>query len=167
MGAWAFIVFSDLANRFDLSNVIKKNDFFVRKMTIPSATIIFAQSTKLEKIYPRKFEALIRDCGWEKEAEMIASSDAKLSETIKIELQQSVTFSSEKKSAILVGDAAAAASFFQGMGANTALKTASIAGDFFKKKMKTDNDAYFFFNQNMKEITDLMIEDSKFLFLSN
>ena len=82
-------------------------------------------------------------------------------------LQQAVTFSHQQKGTILVGDAAAVASFFQGMSANTALKTASIAGEFFMKLQQQNVDAYSFFNQEMNIATDELIQDSKFLFCSN
>jgi hypothetical protein len=50
------------------------------------------------------------------------------------------------------------------LGANTALKTARIAGNFFNQ-LKTDKEnAYRCFNKDMKTETDLLIEDSMFLF---
>jgi flavin-dependent dehydrogenase len=63
-----------------------------------------------------------------------------------------------------VGDAAASASFFQGMGANTALQTAEIAGRFFQDVKSIDRKRYEDFERAMKEATDALIEDSKFLF---
>ena len=95
---------------------------------------------------------------------MIAENKAKMSDSITIVLQQADTFSNKEKGVILVGDAAAVASFFQGMGANSAFKAASIAGDFFMKLQKHDVDAYSSFNLMMKETTDELINDSKFLF---
>jgi 2-polyprenyl-6-methoxyphenol hydroxylase-like FAD-dependent oxidoreductase len=167
MGIWTAIIFNDPAEKFEISPAIEKKGFFVRKMSVSQASVIFTQSSVIEKISPKEFAALVRDCGWEREAEAIAESKAKIFDGIEIALQQACTFSSENKSAILVGDAAATASFFQGLGANTAFKTASITGEFFKKLKADDEDAYHFFNQKMKEVTDSLIEDSKFLFSSN
>jgi len=73
-------------------------------------------------------------------------------------LQQAKAFSNQEASAILVGDAAATGSFFQGMGANTAFMTAELAGQFVKSKSYAD------FNQSMKATTDALIEDSRYLF---
>ncbi len=56
-------------------------------------------------------------------------------------------------------DAAASASFFEGMGANTGLKAAKIAGEFF-----ADGDRKAF-DRKMKEATDFMMEDSRYLFV--
>ena len=48
------------------------------------------------------------------------------------------------------------------MGANTALKTAEIAGQFFNNY--PSKSAYQAFNEAMKSATDEMINDSMFLF---
>jgi 2-polyprenyl-6-methoxyphenol hydroxylase-like FAD-dependent oxidoreductase len=166
-GIATLMVFHESPGEFEISPTIEKNGFFARKITVPQASIIFAQSSTIEKISSKEFEELVRECSWEREAEMIAESKMEIFlNGIEIILQQADTFSSKKKSAILVGDAAATASFFRGMGANTAFKTASIAGEFFKKLKQHDENAFRFFNQKMKEATDSLIEDSQFLFPS-
>jgi 2-polyprenyl-6-methoxyphenol hydroxylase-like FAD-dependent oxidoreductase len=164
IGIWTALVFKDSTGKFEISPAVEKNGFFALKLTAPQASIICAQSSTIEKISPKEFEVLVRDCGWEKEAEMMAESKTRIFDGIEIVLQQASTFSSEKKSVILVGDAAATASFLRGLGLNTAFKTASIAGEFFKKLKQHNEDAFCFFNQKMKEATDALIEDSQFLF---
>ena len=111
-----------------------------------------------------KLRKLVEECGWEKEALLIGEDKTFIATEIPIALQQAQAFSCKEKSAILVGDAAATASFFQGMGANTALKTAEAAGLFFKNIQKQDPAAYQKFDQSLEEITNTLIEDSAFLF---
>ena len=75
------------------------------------------------------------------------------------------TFSHTDHSALLHRViAAASASFFQGMGANTALTGAAIAGHFLGEVQKDPEAAYDQFNQSMQEATDALIADSAFLF---
>jgi 2-polyprenyl-6-methoxyphenol hydroxylase-like FAD-dependent oxidoreductase len=164
VGMWAFMVFDTPVDSADITPTIEKNDFFIRKISLPTISIIFAQSSCTEQISRKEFETLVSDCGWHDEAELIAKSKAKISDSLEIPLQQAHSFSCKKKSTILVGDAAATASFFQGMGANTALKTAAIAGTFFNKVQQHDKDSYRLFNQQMKDATDELIEDSNYLF---
>lgn len=156
----AFSIFDETVGDFGISPVEQKNGYFLRKFSFPGMCILFAQKTAVPQISSKDLEDLVRDFGWKEEADLMAKSKAKISPSFPIYLQQAETFSNEEKSVIIVGDAAATASFFQGMGANTALKTASIAGEFFKTRN------YSQFNQQMKKETDALIEDSRFLFQS-
>jgi 2-polyprenyl-6-methoxyphenol hydroxylase-like FAD-dependent oxidoreductase len=178
IGVWALMKFEGATGGFDVSPAIEKDNFlirkitispvsiFIRKITVSPVSIIFAQICNSDQISSKEFESLVRACGWKKEADMMASSKAKISDSIEIFLQQAKEFSNKQQAGILVGDAAATASFFQGMGINTALITASIAGDFFRN-VNRNNNAYYIFNKDMEKTTDLLIEDSRFLFPSH
>jgi 2-polyprenyl-6-methoxyphenol hydroxylase-like FAD-dependent oxidoreductase len=161
-GAFALIP-GTLSTDVDISPAIKQDDLFIRRMKVPGASVIFIQSsTEGSK---SQLQKAVKEQGWHDEANLMAQNKAFIGTDIPITLQQAQAFANEKKAAILVGDAAASASFFQGMGANTSLKTAEIAGHFFKNyQHKT---AYQEFNQAMKKTTDSMIEDSLFLFSTN
>ena len=59
----------------------------------------------------------------------------------------------------MIGDAAASASFFEGMGANTGFRAAEIAGCFFANRDELA------FQDEMKRATNFMIQDSLYLFV--
>jgi len=163
VGAFALIIDpTDTSSEMDISEPIKKGNTFVRRIKVPSVSILFTQSPHSSP--KEELQHLAAECGWEKESQCIAQNKAFTSTDIPITLQQAHTFSSQEKSVIIVGDAAGTASFFQGMGANTALITASIAGQFFQNMQQNSPLTYQDFNQAMREATDSMIEDSAFLF---
>ncbi len=132
---------------------------FFTKIVIPSTTIISAQARELSK---QLMVSGAIQCGWLEEADFIFSDKAKYFADIEIRLQQSKTFSDIKKSAILLGDAAASASFLVGMGANCGLETAMVAGRFFRTEQNEID--YVDFNHAMQDITDRLINGSLFLF---
>lgn len=171
-GISAFIPLTQ-SSALDISPPMQKRGHFIRRITAPSGSIIFAQRipgalVQNDKISQSTLEELVQDCNWEKEALVIRENKAKITASINanitVLLQKANTFSDEERGVLLVGDAAAVASFFQGMGANTAFQAASIAGNFFIKLQRHDMDAFSSFNQQMKEATDALINDSKFLF---
>lgn len=139
-----------------ISDPFDQKSFFIRKLTAPSISAVFMQSEKHLPSESMLFAA--KDLGWDQEVRAMENGQARYVEGIEVILQQANTFSNKQASAILVGDAAATASFFQGMGANTALKTAEHAGQFVKHKSHSD------FEQAMKATTDALIEDSSYLF---
>ena len=153
---------TDGVETIDISPPIKKEGHFLRRMALPSASLIFTQSARpTDKALLQK---LTKECSWNKEALALSGEKALILYDIEIHLQQATTFSDVNRSAILVGDAAATASFFQGQGANTALTTAELAGHFFRQLHGKDQAAYPTFNQSMKRATDDLINDSLFLF---
>jgi 2-polyprenyl-6-methoxyphenol hydroxylase-like FAD-dependent oxidoreductase len=164
-GAVLKIDVEDTSTEIDVSPAIKIEDGFLRRTKVPKASIIFGQfplkATK--EVLQKAFEAQ----GWSKEVKALVENKALVGEEIDVFLHQARTFSHVEKSAILVGDAAATASFFQGRGANTALKTAEAAGSFIKEVQEHPKAAFQNFNQTVKEITTEMIEDSAFLFTSS
>lgn len=163
IGASALIPdYSDGLTAVDISPAIKKEGGFLRRIKVPSASIVFIQFPL--RASKSDLQKAIKSQGWGKEAKAVGENKAFVLADIDVSLHQAQTFSDEKKSAILVGEAAATASFFQGMGANTALKTAEVAGRFFKEIQAQNKTAFQNFNQAIKETTDAMIEDSAFLF---
>ncbi len=132
---------------------------FFTKIIIPSATLISAQAKKLS--HEMVISAAIQ-CGWLEEASLISSHTGQYFDNIEIVLQQSDTFSDATHSVILLGDAAASASFLLGTGANCALESATIAGLFFQTKQ--NNSDYVDFNRSMQKITDRLIDESRFIF---
>jgi 2-polyprenyl-6-methoxyphenol hydroxylase-like FAD-dependent oxidoreductase len=163
VGMWTSIPFS-VPQEFSISEPIAKDSFFIRKISFGPLSIVFAQTSAKDRISSQEFEKIVHECGWKKEAEKMAEGSAKISDPFEIVLQQANSFIKEDRCAIIVGDAAASASFFQGLGANTALKTAHLAGNFFKQLKSNKENAYSCFNNEMKTETDFLIEDSSFLF---
>lgn len=163
-GAVAIIVDpNDSSNEVEISKPINIQKGFVRRIKVPSASIVFAQFPSESSA--STLEKSLRIRGWNQEAQAIASDKAFVLDGIKITLQQAQAFANEEKAAILVGEAAGAASFFEGSGANTAFKAAGIAGRFFKELRSQDpQKCYRNFYEAMKETTDALIEGSAFLF---
>lgn len=148
----------------------KHNEVFIRRiLTPPGLSIMFAQTVlQLDKISSQRFAQAASEAGWNEEASLIEEEKAQVFvEGIDIALQQAQILANERKAAILVGDAAASASFFEGMGANTAFRTAVLAGDFIADFLTAKNNAYNSFNVNMKNTTDELINKSRYLFLNN
>lgn len=168
-GSWAFVPFSDLSGEMSVSPFEKHEDHFIRKITIPSGSILFWQSyfnsSKHPELLEEPTQAKIAEethrLGWEKESKIIEAGHAILSKNIPISLQQALSFSNKDRDVILVGDAAASGSFFHGMGVNTALKTAKIAGEFFHQFREDYEGAYITFDEEMKKATDELIEVSR------
>lgn len=162
-GALAVVNYEVPLGGFD-TEVKVVNDLFTRRISWGLGSVIFVQGSSeagrqaLNSDARKVLQDLSLACGWIKDAEIIQNDKALFRTDIEIALRQALTFSDKRKGAILVGDSAATASLFQGKGANTALFSAKIAGDFFK-----DSD-YEKFNQAMKEVTDQLIQDSQFLF---
>ena len=124
---------------------------------MPHGSLIFMQS--FAPISLEQFRFAIAKEGWHEEEKSEIFSQA-----IDVTLQQAHVFYNSQQSALLVGDAAATASFFRGMGANTAFKTAAAAGIFFRSVGQEGPADYESFNQSVKLATDAMIQDSQFLF---
>lgn len=153
----------DTSLEVDISPPIKFEGGFLRRTKVPKSSLIFGQfpSKASKETLHRSLDAQ----GWSKEASALAEDKALVGFEIDVYLLQASTFSNREKSAILIGDAAGTASFFQGMGANTALKTAEVAGSFFKEIQAHDEAAFQNYNQAVKEITTKLIKDSVYLFI--
>lgn len=163
VGATAF--FPNLSDGFqgcEISKPISHEGGFLRRIKLSSVSILLYQSPI--EASKEKLQQALKSQGWDPEAEAASKNQGLILSDIEITLSQVPNFSHEEKAAILIGDAAATASFFQGIGANTAFKAAEISGQFFEEKRAQNPDAFKNFNHKMKETTDALIEDSAFLF---
>lgn len=148
-----------------ISPIIEKDDYFLRKITLGIGSLVFMQGRSQHSISEKQLQKALRACGWENEAKMLhAKKVSFFVADIPVILAQAPRFYDENRGAILIGDAAATASFLQGRGANTGLKTAALAGDLFKSKAEGKASSYQSFQEGMQEATDALIEDSRFLF---
>jgi 2-polyprenyl-6-methoxyphenol hydroxylase-like FAD-dependent oxidoreductase len=160
--AFAVVAFVPLSHQnIGICDTIQKGDIFIKRILLPKGSLIFAQSMLRKEIPLRQ---VVSACGWQEESVLLDAGKARFREGIEVVLQQAVTFSDPEKEVILVGDAAACASFLDGMGANTAFLTAACAGDFFAKLQEQNSKAYEFFNAEMKKTTDELIDSSRYLF---
>lgn len=157
-----------LPNSTEISlDTTKQNELFIRRIMVPPISITFAQSSlsSIDRISAEHFAQAARQSGWQEEAKMLEEEKVLLYvDSIPIVLQQAQHFSDEGNGVILVGDAAATASFFEGRGANTAFSTAALAGHFITKFQACEESAYTSFNQAMQETTDKLVEGSRYLF---
>ncbi len=141
-------------------------DVFIKKVTIPYASVLLIQGrpdTSIEKITQKDLANFTHEAGWVDEAQLIAAGGVLTIESVPVYLQRAAVFFDPQKSAILLGDAAGCASFYRGMGANFALKTAEMAGEFFQRF--PEETAYDGFNRNMEKAVDALIQDSMHLFV--
>lgn len=166
IGALALVLLQHPAEISVESNKI--DTLFVRRLLIPPRlSILFMQSSSLNEIPRHHFVQTLKNSGWQEEASLIENEKALVFVSgIEIVLQQARQFSDTQTATILVGDAAASASFFEGMGANTALQTASLAGECVTKIVTGDENAYHFFDQAMQAATDELIDKSRYLFVN-
>lgn len=153
---------ADTSTEVDISPPIQVEGGFLRRTKVPKASLIFGQF--FQNASKETMQKALESQGWENEAKALAEDKAIAGFEIEVVLSQAAAFSNREKSAILVGDAAATASFFQGMGANTALKTAEIAGTFFKEVQENKDAAFQNYEEAVKKLTTEMIEDSSYLF---
>ncbi len=104
-----------------------------KKVSIPTASVLFFQNRPMssEKLSLPDMIRLAREIGWQQDALKMASENCIALENIPIYLQCARCFSDPTKSVILLGDAAAAASFYSGAGVNFCFKTTQLAGKLF------------------------------------
>lgn len=161
MGAVAIIP-SFVESSLTIHSAVKLKNGYIRNVTFPFSNMVFTQFS--EKALKDDVWKALEEQGADTHATVVKNDKAILYTSIKIILQQAQSFSDENRSAILIGDAAATASFFQGMGVNTAFMAVEIAGRFFKEIQMQKIDAFQNFNRSIKKVTDQMIEDSSYLF---
>lgn len=140
----------------------KLGNFFVRRVQVPPLSIVFAQNAPgALDISLTQFTQVLQDLNWTEEAQAILEGKTlHLIDNIGIVLQQASNFSDKSKRVILVGDAAATASFFEGSGAYTAIKAAPIVGVCIKNIQDSEASAYNIFDDAMQILTDELIDES-------
>lgn len=140
-------------------------EVFAKKVYVPNATVLFFQNQPQTPFHPLDLERMIDLCseiGWQKEADCLANGSLFAMENISIPLQRSATFSDPERSLILLGDAAASASFYMGAGVNFSFKTIRFAKEFFKDWPQIS--AYERFNRDMEEQASWLIDLSRPLY---
>lgn len=143
----------------------KHEDVFVKKVTIPSASILLIQSrpdSSIEEMGIKEIAYFTYSAGLQEEAIQVEKGEILSIENIPIYLQRATVFHHPDKSALLLGDAAGCASFYQGMGANFSLKTAEFAGEFLKQFY--EETALVNFESAMEKAVDVLMRDSLPLF---
>ncbi|MCE5317736.1 MAG: FAD-dependent monooxygenase [Parachlamydia sp.] len=160
IGISALIPFADPSRETDTSPPMQTQWGFARRIATPAVSIVFLQSKN--RLSQQEMVQAVAECGWQEEARLLEKQHVSMIDgNIEVLLQQAERFADSKKGAILVGDAAATASFFEGMGANTALKTAAIAGCHLELLMQGESNP---FEREMREATNALLEDSRYLF---
>lgn len=151
-----------VSEEVEISESIQIEEGFIRRIKTPRASIVIFQ-TSFNASYSDLMQAVALQ-GWNKEAEQMKKRRALVIENVPIALSQATDFTNCSRSAIVIGDAAATASFFKGQGANTAFKCAKAAGGFFEAFKSGHLNSFKNFNEEVRNITDAMIENSAFLF---
>lgn len=151
---------------YNVRDIIFTNTLFARIITTPYFSFFFMQRFPqvLDPITQQDFARVAHRCGWQSHFEKISKGEGRYFEHIPVVLQQAETFAKPDARAIIIGDAAACGSFYQGMNANTALKTAVFAEECIRKVRARDPAAYEAFNQQMKAETDQLLSYSQPLF---
>jgi 2-polyprenyl-6-methoxyphenol hydroxylase-like FAD-dependent oxidoreductase len=160
-GISAIIPVKDVEREMDVSSPIQTKWGYARRIATPAVSIVFLQSKN--KLSREEMVLALTECGWQEEASFIKEpQNLCFDNDIEVLLQQADRFSDPQKRAILVGDAAATASFFEGKGANTAIQSAAIAGRWLKYLKKGERNP---FDQEMQDSTNALLEDSRYLFV--
>ena len=133
-------------------------EVFAKKVSVPSATILFIQNkpdTPFKSLNSNEMIRFASEVGWQEEAMKMEMGNLFTIENIPIYLQRAATFSDSIQGVILLGDAASSASFYQGTGANFSFKTIQLARELFRNWQKEDT--YAQFNHDMEiEATKLI-----------
>jgi 2-polyprenyl-6-methoxyphenol hydroxylase-like FAD-dependent oxidoreductase len=125
-------------------------NLLTKKVNVPHASVLFFQN-KQGDLHLNKMIHLASELGWVDEAVKMGQEQCIALESIPIYLQRVNTFSDPIRSVILLGDAAACASFYSGAGVNFCFQTTQLAG-----KLLSDSN-YATFNQEMQiEVEKLM-----------
>lgn len=167
VGASAVLLLQSPIEKISVDTNESETLFVGRMKAPPSMCIVFAQSAPgtFDKILPLQFVQALEDANWREEAQIVQEEKMQyFMDRIRIVLQQATNFSDPSKRVILVGDSAATASFFEGMGVNTAFRTVTLAGAFIKNVQDYEANAYTIFNEAMQVTTGELINGSLYLF---
>lgn len=153
-------IFSTKQNRnVDISPPVQKGRFFARRIASPGFSLVLIQSTGV--FTPEEIDNVMSLSGWEEETVLLRNNQVDLGSPIPVRLGRAKRFSDPSKGTVLIGDAAAEASFFAGRGANTAIETGAIAGQYLTLLQKGEFEG---FEQAMETATDILLEKSRYLF---
>ena len=110
-------------------------EVFAKKVSIPSATVLFIQNhpgTSFQTLSLNEMIRYVSEVGWQEEAMKMEKGSFFYMENVPIYLQQATAFLDPVRDVILLGDAASVSSFYQGKGANFSFKTIQLAGELFR-----------------------------------
>lgn len=144
---------------------IKAGEYFVMKIPIPprEASVVCMQS---KKISSQSLEETLQTCMWHEEKQALQENRPIYSDWFELPLQQASEFCNEDKEILLVGDAAASASYLRGGGLNTGFQTAQFAGMFFRDLQAgiSKHESFTTYNSRVKKVTDRLIQESLSLY---
>jgi len=146
-------------NDVDISQPIQKGSFFARRIAGPGFSLVLMQNFK--KFSLEEMSDIVYQCDWLEESLLLKKRQGSISDPIPVILARAKQFFDLPTNAVLIGDAAAVASFFQGRGANTAIETAGIVGRYLFSLKKGQ---FIDFEKAMEQATDNLIDHSRFLF---
>lgn len=126
-------------------------NLLTKKVNVPHASVLFFQN-KQGNLHLHEMTQLTYELGWIDEAVKMGQESCIALENIPIYLQRVNRFSDSTKSVILLGDAAACASFYSGYGVNFCFQTTQLAAKFF-----CDSN-YAKFNHEMEIETEKLIQ---------
>lgn len=149
---------------FHIEDPYSQSPCSLRRFVSPDGySVVFSHSHK--NLNREEFSHVIESVGFKEEAELIrAEKELGYYDNVSIKLVQARQFLSSSASALIIGDAAASASFFEGKGANTAIATAVISGEYIRNRFAGNSDADEIFHKKMEARTLEMIQASQYLF---
>ncbi len=139
-------------------------EVFAKKVFLPSATILFIQNqpNTFKNLDSNAMIQIASEVGWKEEAKIMEKNSLFNVENIPIYFQRAATFSDSTYGVILLGDAAASASFFRGTGVNFSFKTTQLARELFRSPSEEDD--YKRFNHDMEAEVIALVDMSLNLF---
>lgn len=143
--------------------------FFAKNITTPSRNIILMQSRPnrtFQQVSEQEVTEVCYELNWFEEAGLMAENCLLFLDSIPISLKRAEVFSDRNRDVILLGDAAACTSFFEGQGTNTAVAEIAFFADFLVLFQQNPETAHELFNTSMERKVDSVIEKNSVLFLS-
>lgn len=140
-------------------------DLLIKKITIPSASLVFMQnrpSKNIASIGPNDLIGYSHEVGMHEEAELIEAGQAWILDSVPVYLTQAETFSNPQRSVILLGESAGCTSYYRGNGTNYSYKTIPFAGDLFRTF--PENGAFDSFEYAMRLEIGVFLHESLALF---
>lgn len=143
------------------------DSFFVKNIDTPSTNIVLMQSRPhrtFQKVSKKEISEVCYELSWNEEASLVLENSLLILDNIPITLQRASAFSDINKAAILLGDAAACTSFFEGQGTNTAVAEIAFFAKFLVNFQQSSERAHALFNVSMEETVDSVLEKNSVFF---
>lgn len=149
---------------------VQRNDtdaFFVKNVYTPSTNIILMHSRPdraIQEVSKKEVAEVCYELSWNEEASLVSENSLLILENIPITLQRASAFSNINKGVILLGDAAACTSFFEGQGINTAVAEIAFFAELLVNFQQNPERAHALFDASMEETVDAVVEKNSVLF---